>query len=91
MNFSYQQSCAGKCKHASVGKAEAAIRSLYVRYPEKKDDRYHAYLCRFCKKWHFGRWHISQWQYDNKTLIHLPYFFSRYVKGHFFWTNILAR
>lgn len=69
MNLSYGHSCAGKFKHASCGKAEAAIRSLYARYPEKQQDNYHAYHCMYCKHWHFGRQQISQWE-KKKAALH---------------------
>lgn len=54
MNFSYGSVCKGKQRHATVGVARAAIRSLDRRGVSTADMR--PYVCQFCKGWHVGHY-----------------------------------
>ena len=64
MNFRYRNQCKGKVKHASQGKADAAVRSVYKRYPHE-EGRWAAYFCKCCGKYHMG--HLGKKELEKST------------------------
>lgn len=66
MKITRLASCVGKHRHASLGLAQAAIRSLERRGRKDDDERMTPYYCVFCRFYHIGHRGRSQWERERR-------------------------